>query len=193
MARTRKCVATGECLPEAQLLRFVRAPTGEVVFDAGAKLPGRGAWVRADRDALSLAVKRSAFARGFKAPSDAVGLIESVETALVRRCMDLLGLAKRSGEIAQGSDAVSAALRGGGARLWIEAADGSEDGRSKLARLADAALARASGLTAAEMGMALGRDRVVHLCLLHEGMARRVAVDFGRLAGFRTLAPGFWP
>ena len=54
----------------------VRAVAGwrRHVPDVGAKLPGRGAWVRADRESLGAAqVKKGAFARAFKAEVKASG------------------------------------------------------------------------------------------------------------------------
>ena len=47
----RKCIATGQVLPTAELIRFVVGPDGTVVPDLAAKLPGRGMWVSADRAA----------------------------------------------------------------------------------------------------------------------------------------------
>ena len=65
-ARERMCVATRAVRPVADLLRFVIGPNGEAVPDLKQKLPGRGVWVTATRDALGEAIKRKVFARGFK-------------------------------------------------------------------------------------------------------------------------------
>ncbi len=63
----RTCIVTrAKAAPEG-LLRFVRAPDGAVVPDLRHKLPGRGVWVTADAKVVAQAVKRKAFARGFKA------------------------------------------------------------------------------------------------------------------------------
>ena len=40
--RERKCIVTGEVLPEARLVRFVAAPDARIVPDLEARLPGRG-------------------------------------------------------------------------------------------------------------------------------------------------------
>ena len=61
--RTRQCLVTGESLPAYKQVRFVCAPDGFIVPDVAAKLPGRGCWVRADRDVLKEAVKRKVFLR----------------------------------------------------------------------------------------------------------------------------------
>src|ERR1700748_1518034 len=59
----RRCIATMESRPAAELIRFVLSPDGEVTPGVGARLPGRGAWVTATRSAVDLAVKKGAFAR----------------------------------------------------------------------------------------------------------------------------------
>jgi len=70
-SRERRCIVTGEVLPEARLLRFVLAPDGQVVPDVEAKLPGRGLWVSADRTILAQAVAKRLFARAAKAQAAA--------------------------------------------------------------------------------------------------------------------------
>ena len=68
-SRERRCIVTGEVLPQARLLRFVLAPDGQVVPDVEAKLPGRGLWVSADRTIIAQAVTKRLFARAAKAPA----------------------------------------------------------------------------------------------------------------------------
>ena len=54
--RERRCIVSGEVLPEGKLIRFVVSPDGEVTPDVAATLPGRGIWVSATRKALNIAV-----------------------------------------------------------------------------------------------------------------------------------------
>ena len=196
--RERRCVASGEVLPEAQLIRFALGPDHVLVPDVAAKLPGRGAWVRADRASVEQATKKSGFAHALKAqvkPSD--GLAALTETLLARRCLDLLGLARRAGAIAFGATQVEQAIRAKPAQLLIEASDGAEEGREKLMALHiglwGAPPPAAGCFSAAELGVALGRERVIHACLLQERLAVALATDIGRLAGFRAIVPDSWP
>jgi predicted RNA-binding protein YlxR (DUF448 family)/ribosomal protein L30E len=176
-------------------VRFVLAPDGQFVPDVAAKLPGRGVWVRATRDAIGLAAKKGSFARGLKAQVQVPAtLADTTEAALSRRCLELIGLARRAGALALGHETVEADLKAGKAFLVIEASDAAADGRDKVLRIAAAAGVAATGcFTAAELGVALGRDRVVHACVHQERMAQRLATDFGRLGGFRPLFPAAWP
>lgn len=185
-------------LPEERLVRFVLGPEDRIVPDVAAKLPGRGVWVRAERAAIERAVKRGGFARSLKQQAEAPrDLADQVESLLARRCLDLLGLMRRAGALAAGFDKVEAAIRRARPHALIEASDGAADGRDKLFRLALGlwgALPHVSAaFAAAEMGVALGRDHVVHAVVLDERMAQRWAAEIGRLSGFRAIVPASWP
>jgi hypothetical protein len=194
----RRCIVTGESQGEAALIRFALAPDGVVVPDVAAKLPGRGAWVRADRALVEQAAKKGAFARAFKADARApANLASQVEALLSKRCLDLLGMARRAGAIAIGAVQVEAAIRKSPAHVLIEATNGAEDGREALMTLhiglwgrPPAAVGCFSG---EELGVALGRERVIHACLLQERLALAWAADVNRLAGFRAIVPDSWP
>ena len=197
-ARERRCIVSNESLPDATLIRFALSPDGVVVPDVAAKLPGRGAWVRADRDSVDAAVRKGAFARAFKcearAPHD---LASTVEALWARRCLDQLGLMRRAGALAIGATQVEAAIRAKPALALVEASDGAEEGREKLMSLHIGLWGRAPGavgcFNVAELGVALGRERVIHACLLQERLATGWAAEIGRLAGFRAIVPSSWP
>ena len=196
-SRERRCIVTGEVLPEARLLRFVLAPDGQVVPDVEAKLPGRGLWVRADRTIIAQAVAKRLFARAAKAPAAADGgLPERAEARLVERILAHLGLARRAGELVLGSDRVDKALRSANPPvLIIEAVEAARDGRRKLQA---AATARGhvpfviGALTNAELSLALGRENVVHAALNPGRIAERLVFEASRLSGFRALRPWVW-
>jgi predicted RNA-binding protein YlxR (DUF448 family) len=196
-SRERRCIVTGEVLPEARLLRFVVAPDGEIVPDVEAKLPGRGMWVRAERSAVAQAAGRQLFARAAKAPVRVeAGLAELAETRLVERMLAHLGLARRAGELVLGFDSVERALRGDNPPpLIIEASEAAADGRRKLQ---SAAIAKGhvpfviGALTNAELSLALGRANVVHAALKPGRIAERLIFEAARLSGFRPLRPWVW-
>lgn len=141
---------------------------------------------------------RGAFRRALKtevrAPED---LADLTEQALAQRCLAGLGLMRRAGALAMGFEQVESALRAGKAVLLIEAANGASDGRARLLKAAAGSPHPPSIVvgcfTAAELGMALGRDRVIHVAALQERMALRWAGDINRLAGFRAIVPDSWP
>ena len=177
---------TGEVRDRARLLRFVVGPDGEIVPDVEARLPGRGLWLMPRRDIVERAVAKRVFARAARRPVVvAPELPDRVESLLARRCIDGLGLARRAGLAVAGFDKVCEALRRHRAGLLLSALDGAEGGRGKLAALARD-LPQASVLTAAELGAAFGRERIVHAALADGPLCRRLWFDLIRLAGLRA-------
>ncbi len=53
----RKCVVTGERFEKKQLLRVVKTPNGEVIFDPSGKANGRGAYVSKNKGVIDKAKK----------------------------------------------------------------------------------------------------------------------------------------
>lgn len=190
-APERRCVATGESGGTHGLIRFALNPEGLVTPDFAERLPGRGVWVTAARAPLEKAVKRNLFARGFKAPARAPeGLIGMVEAGLARRLIEALGLARKAGLAICGFEKVKARLKSGPVAALIEASDGAEQGRAKLRPMAGEAGLVVS-LTAEELGLAFGREFVIHGVLDRGGAAERVLRESRRLSGFRqTQADG---
>ncbi|MFN4090542.1 MAG: RNA-binding protein [Alphaproteobacteria bacterium] len=187
---TRRCVVTRAVRPKAELLRFVVALDGTVVPDLGGDLPGRGVWVSARRAELERACKANMFARAARrAATVPEGLPDRVEQLLARRCVDLLGLARRAGQAVSGYEKVRDWLARDRAGLLIEAADGAADGRGKVTGAARTLPVR-DRLTAAEIGAAFGRDRAVHVAVAPGGFARRLQDEMHRLAGFRPGGEG---
>lgn len=197
-SRARRCIVTGEVLPEGRLLRFVVGPEGDVVPDVEAKLPGRGIWVRADKGSIVAAVHKRLFSRAAKMPVKAgPELSVSAEARLVERMLGHLGIARRSGDLILGFDQVERSLRGEDPpAVVVEAAEASPDGSRKLR---SAAIARGiapfviRALTNEELSLAVGRANVVHAALKPGRIAERLIFDAGRLAGFRPLMPWVWP
>ena len=183
-------------MAEARLIRFVAAPDGGVAPDLARKLPGRGLWVAATREAVAQAVKRNAFARSAKAPlKPAADLPDRVERMLSERLLAGLGLARRAGQLVTGFEKVAQAASSGRAAIVIDASDGAADGRRKLL----AAVRRSprpprvvAPFTSGELGLALGGENVIHTAFLAGRAAERWAEDAERLSGFRPLLPEGW-
>ncbi|CUW46051.1 MULTISPECIES: RNA-binding protein [Novacetimonas] len=179
----RRCAVTRERLPRETMVRFVISPDRIVTPDLSARLPGRGIWLSARRDVLETAQTRGAFARAARGqvviPPDLAHLIED---GLERRMMDVLGLARRAGQVVCGFAKVREWVVGGRAALVIQAADGSPDERMRvLSGARDLPVAVVP--TALALGAAFGRDHVVHAAMLHGELARRFRVENERFAG----------
>ncbi|MGQ0740686.1 MAG: RNA-binding protein [Alphaproteobacteria bacterium] len=190
--RTRRCIVSGEVLPEAELIRFVAGPEARIVPDILARLPGRGLWVRASREAIAKAAAKNLFARAAGADVQATAdLTDRTEKLLAAHMLETLGMARRAGALITGFEKIEAALRSANPpALIMEASDAAGDGRRKLQ---DAA--RASGhqpfvigcFSREELGLAAGLENMVHAGLRPGRFVERLLFDAGRLRGFRPL------
>jgi uncharacterized protein len=185
----RRCVVTGEVQPKAGLIRFVLSPDGVVTPDLAEKLPGRGIWVTADRACLDKAATKGLFARAAKAPATVPeGLTDLVEAGLAKRVIELISLERKAAKAVCGFEKVKDWLAGGRAKVLLQASDGSDRGKGKLWTPEGG---RWFGcLTANELGLAFGRDSVVHAALAAGGLARRVVEEAAKLQGLRTSDGG---
>jgi predicted RNA-binding protein YlxR (DUF448 family) len=194
--RERRDIVSGEVMDEARLVRFVAGPDGAVVPDLARKLPGRGLWVAADRASVETAAKKNLFSRAAKTKlSASAELSDLIEQLLKRRLLSGLGLARRAGDLTSGFEKVSAAIAGGRAAWLIEASDGAADGRRKLRALARRQTHPPGvvGLfSAAELGLALGLENVIHTAFLAGRVADHWGHDVLRLSGFCPLLPESW-
>jgi predicted RNA-binding protein YlxR (DUF448 family) len=172
----RMCAVTRAVRPIDELIRFVVAPSGEVIADLKRKLPGRGLWVSASRKAVAEAIRRNQFGKGFKrdvrvSPT----LAADTENLLIRSVIEALAMAAKAGQAVAGFAKVEGALQQHQAVALIHAADGAADGTRKL----DAILRQNTGkpeesreipvigvLTSEQLDLALGRSNVIHAALL---------------------------
>ncbi|MGD1925560.1 MAG: RNA-binding protein [Paracoccaceae bacterium] len=192
-APERRCIATGESGATDRLIRFVLSPDGHVVPDLAAKLPGRGAWLTADRALVGDAVKRNAFNRAFRTVvTVADDLSDQIEALLARRLIETLSLARKAGAAVTGAEKVRAHILSGDAATLFQATDGAPDGVGKLRSLAEKAgegrISRIQVLNRLELGLAFGREFAIHAALDAGGFAVRADLEAARLSGFRDEA-----
>jgi uncharacterized protein len=179
-ATVRMCAVTRQVRPIDELIRFVVSPKGELVPDLKRKLPGRGLWISASRQAVAEAVRRNQFGKGFKREVRAAPtLATDTEALLVRSTVEALAMAAKAGQVVSGFSKVEDALRQRQAqaqiRALIHASDGAADGIRKL----DALISQNVGindesnrfpvvtaLTSEQLDLALGRSNVIHAALL---------------------------
>ena len=200
--RERRDIASGDVKPRAHMIRMAFGPDGLVVPDLAQKLPGRGAWVAADRASIELAVKKGAFARAAKQKVNVPdGFADLIAAGLSSRVLSLLGMAKRAGEVETGFDKVRGAALGGQLAFRFEASDGKPDGRGKIRTASKSASYELSQpfsicvgcFDGHALGKVLGRDHMVHVGVRHGRLAKALRLELSRLAGFVDLLPLDWP
>lgn len=201
-ASVRRCIVTGRSGERDELVRLAVGPEGQVLPDALAKAPGRGAWIgtsKADlEEALSSGKLKGALSRAFKTGALDIpeNLADLVEAALRRAFLDRLGLELRTGRIILGSDRIANEARMGAVAALYHASDASADGARKLDQAWRVGMdAEGSGQTGVRLpldrmalSVALGRDNVVHLALADRASARRVSAPLQRLLNFMGAA-----
>ena len=193
----RFCAATGSVKPVAEMIRFVVSPDGAAVPDLKRRLPGRGIWITATRQALHTAVARKVFARSFKrdvrVTPDFVG---STEQLLERAALDALAIAHKAGSVAIGFAKVESAIARDPVVGLLHAAEAAPDGGRKLAnalrrRFVDTAdrIPVINTLTSAQLDLALGRPNVIHAALLKGPASETFLTRVARLDHFRADGP----
>ncbi|MAV46921.1 MAG: DUF448 domain-containing protein [Alphaproteobacteria bacterium TMED89] len=180
----RTCAVTGESGDRDSLLRFVLDPAGQVTFDVGKRLPGRGIWLIPRRDVLDTAIKRNAFARSAKSealvPED---LAARVEKQIRQLLLDRLGLARRSGALVVGTEKTKDKLRHGKLRLLVLASDGSPKTLDPLIRIAeDVGTAVLRSESAQTLAQALGRATAVCSGVTDSRLAKTIRADHALLS-----------
>jgi uncharacterized protein len=191
----RLCIASRSVKPVSEMLRFVLDPEGAVVPDLKRRLPGRGVWVTATREALAAAVVRNAFARGFKRQVRASPeLPAQTERLLEKSALDALGMAYKAGLVEVGFTRTEEALKTRGAIALIRAAEASAEGARKLAAAAGRASGHEGGLpiltfTGAQLDLALGRSNVIHAALLAGPASEALLARYRALERFRGGEP----
>lgn len=195
----RRCILTQASGPRAVLIRLAVGPDGQVAADLGGKLPGRGAWISADR-ALFEASRakgrlRGALARAFRnnALVIAEDLGDRIGEGLQRRAFDRLGLENRAGHLIWGFERVGDALLKGNVRMLLHAADAGADGVSKLEARRRGASPETISLTLPvgrqPLSVALGRENVVHAGIGNAGAAARIGEALAKWTGWLGIDP----
>jgi hypothetical protein len=194
----RSCILTRERESRDGLVRLALAPDGQVLPDVRAKAPGRGAWIGVSRAELELAIAKGrlkgALSRAFKGAPFAIApdLPGRIADALRRNALDRLGLEAKAGTLLTGSERIEAAARSGKLHGLYHAADARADGAGKLAQAwrvgSDREGSDLKGLALPVdrtiLGLALGRENVVHVGLTDRAAAKRVSDALGRWLHF---------
>jgi predicted RNA-binding protein YlxR (DUF448 family) len=198
----RLCAVSRVQKPPEALIRFVAGPDGKIVPDLARRLPGRGVWVDATREAVAEAVRRKAFAKSLKQNvSVAADLPDLVERLLQKRLAEAVSLANKAGLLVAGFAKVEELIEAGEAVALIHAADAAADGVGKLDRKFkalrgpnDTPATIVRELAGAELSLAMGRPNVIHAAAAEGGASLRLIEEARRLGRYRLgSAPALLP
>lgn len=195
----RSCAGCRTRDTNAALLRIAHFPDADgpvLVPDLSHRLGGRGAWVH-PRKACVASALRGGFARALKCSVrvDAAELLAPARMQLARRIEGLLAAARRRGWLAQGTDAVLAALGyGSPARgrpstapcrvsLLLVAKDAAGRRNELVTRASEWRVEVVELFDKAELGRLSGKQELGFVAVLEPRIAREVADSARWLAG----------
>jgi len=182
---------------------FAKQASKEAAKDAAAEIP-----MDAPANAGKGSAKASAKA-GRGSVTLPVDLNDRIEAMLVRRIVELLGLARRAGQAVCGFQKAREWLTSNRAGLVLQASDGSVDERARFLsgvqaldlsvdgslemagagdaapddRMPKAVVPVGAPLTAASLGAVFGRDHVVHVVVAPGRLAEALTNEIARLCG----------
>lgn len=110
----RTCLGCRKIKAQAQLIRIVRSPAGEVLIDLQGRLPGRGAYLCNGSACIEAAIRKQQLDRAFRQtcePVTAAELEAKIRQELQTHMANLLGMARKSAKFVAGSNAVLDALK----------------------------------------------------------------------------------
>lgn len=182
----RRNAMNRERVPARDMIRYVADTEGRIVPDVAGKLPGRGVWLEASRDAVMLATRKNLFARELrrKAIADG-GLADLVERLLVQACLQQLSLARRAGQLVIGFDQVRPTLSSAARGVLIMSVDAAGDAR-KLRQIGDGSIV-IEAFARQEIGRQVGRDELVYAWMEEGAIAMRLVALVRKLRGFRDV------
>lgn len=182
----RTCIGCRQPQPQDELIRFVLDPAKRLVIDYRRRLPGRGAYTCIDRECITVAIRRGAFARAFKAQlelPDVDGLLQELAGLLQQRILNLIGMARKSRSLVSGSNTVLQELGRPDARLLIVATDAAAGTADKIVQKAQGhSVPWARMFDKGILGRAVGRDERSHIVITDVAFARNLTLEMNRLS-----------
>lgn len=182
----RTCIVTRESGSPEELIRFVAGPDGVVVADLKRQLPGRGCWVKSERQLVEKRWRRSSSPALFAPVKANAGLADEVERLLAEQLAGMMNMARKAGQFISGATKTEQAVRGLAALAVFHAIDAAADGVRKIdqARKAmsfvsedETEIPAFRPFTGAEMEGLLGSNAFIHAAALAgqagEGVVKR--------------------
>ena len=190
-AALRKCLVTGAITPKQDLIRFVIDPENILIADIEQTLPGRGYWVKADRQTILRAIQRNIFIKKINERFTIdKNLLLRLETQIKNKILQNISLSRKAGKAIFGFDKIKASLLNQSIHLLIQALDGSErEKRRILTKTIPNVIDNC--LTGSELGQAFGREKVVHCALFESHFIEKIIFNAKRLNNLKNPVPQY--
>ena len=183
MERQKKDIITKELMNRSELIRFVRGPERRVFADLSENLPGRGMWVKGDKESLQTAIDQKLFNKACHSDCQIEdAFIEGVASLLQKRVLNLISLSKKCGALSLGFDKVMENAKEAKLSIFIIASDSGEDGKHKIEHHLSEDNIVIDKFTGAELQAALGQDSVVvYGAIKKSKIAKSIIPDYKKL------------
>ena len=164
------------------MIRIVRGPEGEAVFDLEGRLPGRGAHICPAADCLGN-LGSPALSRSLKAETS-LPVMEDRRALLGRqlenKLKNILSIGSKAGRTASGAQVVREALQKGRVELILLAGDASARTMNAFRTMAGDVPCRCAA-DRKRLGRWFGKDSVAVAAVLNRGLARPLLAVLDRL------------
>lgn len=184
----RTCAGCRKSLDQDLLVRYVLSPQGDIVVDYRRKLPGRGVYTCIDRGCLETAVKRGQLSRSLRhnASPSAGKLWQDLHEQVRCKVLNLLGMARKSGQAVSGTRQVLLGLQAGcDYGLLVRAVDLSAASAERLDKAAGrCGVAYSALFSKDQLGQLLGKSERGVVALKNGPLAEAVREELERLKIF---------
>lgn len=183
--KERRCIVSKETYSQDELIRFVLSPDDIVTPDIENTLPGRGAWVKADKDSLEKAIQDNLFAKSFKQKSIIPDDLQTrVVTILRNKALSMLSLSRRSGDCIIGFDKAYNAAQKTNIAVYITASAEGTDSRQKIKNTLSSKTEIVSCWDADTLSKTFGTENTNHAVIKQSGIANKFIKEYRKLCAF---------
>ena len=131
--------------------------------------------------------KQNLFSSSIRRPVEVdQNLTRTVEGIIIKKLTNLISIARKAKQAVFGFEKVRSQLELKNAKLLIQARDGSSREKSRL-RPPAGENSLINCLTMDELGLAFGRENVIHATIMNGGLYKEISLEALRIEGIREI------
>jgi len=179
------CSLTGNILYIKKMLLF-RVMNDYLVCDVNAKLNETGIWCNPSRCDIEKAIRNQVFDKIFKKKLKIQSFfIESIESNLKLKVLNLIGLSKKAGLLEIGYDKVVKGFKNNNIDVILIAKEDNKLNNTFVKIIDDRKILLNKSFSRAEIGKAIGYKNVLCVALIISNMSATLKSDFYKLMRFQ--------
>ena len=187
----RKCLVTRVNVEKRDLMRFVVNPENTLVADIDQNLPGRGYWVKAERQIILKALNKNILLKAIeKDISIDNTVLDQIESQIKKKIINYISLSRKAGMAIFGFDKIKAALHQNNIGLLIQALDGSDREKQRMRHQTIPTIID-NCLTKSDLSKAFGRKNVIHCAILRSSFIENINFNAKRLNNLKNPVPQY--